>query len=114
MADKKMTVTLPFPLVSRPNGVEFQRYHEGSRVLVDSRIVPHLRLFEGADGQASLVLDGRFGVDGTEDEIRKWVCFVAHAMAVAAGYSCFGEQSAPMNPFKPGLSIGITATDTEG
>ncbi len=89
-------------------GTQFWVFHEGERVIHNNYRVPHLRFFRQDEGHGTLVLDGRFGIDGTEEEIKRWVGFVADAMAVAAGYSCFGEHSAKLNPFKPGKLVGIT------
>ena len=93
-------------------GVEFLVFEEGMRVYVEGRRVPHLAVFRSwqrQDGETmlTLVLDGRMSVEGSSEEVKRWIRFVADSMAVAAGYSCFGEHSAPVNPFKPGMAVSL-------
>lgn len=107
MSDEVLTFPKPYATT------QFQEWHEGMRVIHEERRVPHLRAFQTGPTMWSLVLDGRFGIDGTEEECKKWVWFVANAMAVAAGYSCFGEESGPINPFKPGRLVGIEMPEKE-
>jgi hypothetical protein len=42
-----------------------------------------------------------------DEWVRVMAGFLAHAMACAAGYSSFGENSQPMNPYA-GRMVGIT------
>jgi hypothetical protein len=68
---------------------------------VDGFQVPHITanpLAGPSDGLINLTLDHRFGITTDKEEIQKWMPFVAHAMAVASGYSCHGENSQIMNP----------------
>jgi hypothetical protein len=83
---------------------EWKITHDGYRV-------PYLSAIRHSgvnEGTVSLSLDERFLIDATDDEARKWIPFIANCMAVAAGYSCFGENSVKdPNPFKVGM-IGLS------
>lgn len=70
------------------------------RVVVDGYLVPHLSAITQADGQIALCLDRRFLLIAPREECDRWIWFVANAMAIGAGYSCFGENSVPMHPYK--------------
>ncbi len=74
------------------------------RLVVGGHLVPHIELntirINGADdGSYNMTLDGRLAIVCTQEELDKWAWFLASAMAVAAGYCCFGEGSKPMNLF---------------
>lgn len=67
--------------------------------------VPNLSAipFEAEDGtdMVNLCLDERFLIEATKYEAQKWIPFIANCMAVAAGYSAFGENSRHNpNPFQ--------------
>ena len=48
-----------------------------------------------------LLIDNRLGFETfTEEEIKKLIGVLANCMAVAAGYSCHGENCTPLNPHK--------------
>lgn len=55
------------------------------------------------DGLINLIVDHRFAVTCTEEELEKWAPILANAMAVSAGYSCHGENCEPLNRFKTKL-----------
>jgi|SRR4051812_6093245 hypothetical protein len=76
---------------------------EEHRLTVLDYRVPYITAYPLNGGMVRLVLDERFAIEGTDDEVRKWVPFLANAMAVAAGFSCHGEPSGPVNPFKTRL-----------
>lgn len=73
-------------------------------------VIPQLRILrkKGAqDGIATVLLDNRFMIDVSEDQLDPWLWIVANAMAIGAGYSCHGENSIKdPNPFKTKL-IGL-------
>jgi hypothetical protein len=76
-------------------------------VTIDGYQVPYLKLHKHG-AVWTVVLDDRFLIDGTEEEVAKWVRFMADAMAVSAGLSCFGANCQPINKFKVkvfGLSL---------
>lgn len=83
-----------------PYGVEFfgPVLRDSHDVLVDGRRVPYLTLHQEGDVWW-LTLDNRFGISGTDAEVRKWARFLADAMAIAAGYSSFGTDQRRLNPF---------------
>ena len=69
------------------------------KISVDGYLVPVVRGRKNPDGSWSLLLDDRFAIDVKENEIQDWMWFLSNAMAVSAGYSCFGENCKPINPF---------------
>lgn len=78
---------------------------EYSYVRIDGYRVPYIKIVKGTgptDGKLEVHLDDRFVYifdDPGETDIM--LHLVANAMAVAAGYSCFGENSVKdPNPFK--------------
>lgn len=85
------------------------------RVVVDGRAIPYLSAAPSADGTTiTLSLDHRFIIEGTAEEVAKWVHFMANAMAVAAGYSylgaekkheIFAPQMVGLAPSKPALHL---------
>lgn len=76
------------------------------RVTLNGYRVPYLRAVR-VNGTISLELDERIGCDIPDDErTMPIIDFIANAMAVAAGYTCFGENSQLSNEFKRRL-IGI-------
>lgn len=86
----------------RAYGVEFiGPFVPEHRVVCDGFAVPYLTVHPREDGTVRLCLDGRFLIEATGEEARKWIWFIANAMAVSAGYSCFGDNSVKdPNPFQ--------------
>lgn len=83
-------------------------FTEEWRISIDGYRVPNITAIVREDGNIMLALDHRFLIEGTPEECAKWLWFVANAMAIGAGYSCFGENSVKdPNPFKVGM-MGIT------
>lgn len=85
-------------------GTEFiGPFHEMHKVAHDGYRVPHLAaqplVDESGNQLVALVLDERFMIEGTVGEVAKWIPFLANAMAVAAGYSCHGDNCRPLNPY---------------
>jgi hypothetical protein len=83
----------------------------GDTIVCDGHLVPYIKAHPSKE-RVSFVLDGRFGIDVPPSLADQFVAFVANAMAVAAGYSCHGENSVPANPFKTKL-MGITINSDE-
>ena len=79
-------------------------FAEEWRVTVDGYRVPHLSAIVKNDGSIMLLLDERFCIEGSREEISKWVWFVADAMAIGAGYSCLGENCRQVNPYQVQMS----------
>jgi hypothetical protein len=71
--------------------------------------VPHVQasLMEGEEKRWLLDLDRRFLLEADDEEVQRWMPFLAHAMAIAAGYSCHGEGCTPLNPF----AVRVTGLD---
>lgn len=72
---------------------------ERTEVIMGGHLVPYLNVIRPSEegGDWHVVLDDRFGLDCTEEELARWIPFVANAMAVAAGRSSHGENSYPIN-----------------
>lgn len=72
-----------------------------NKFTVGGYLIPHLAGQFTQDGETlSLVLDGRFGVDVPKEIADSVVWFIANALALGSGYSCFGENSQEFNRFK--------------
>lgn len=88
-----------------------------SHVVINGHLVPHLSITTiqssgPDDGMFNLHLDNRWVLSCTQEELDKWADFIANAMAVAGGYTCFGEGSKPRNPFHhPCREIAINPED---
>ena len=82
------------------------------RMTIDGYQIPYIKGHKKEDGNWILCLDGRYEIDTTEDEINRWLRWVANAMAIAAGYNSFGEHANLSNPFKRKL-IGLSTFDIE-
>lgn len=52
------------------------------------------------DGRWHFTLDERYGVDVPERDGTGVAMMIANALAIGAGFSCFGENSQPSNEFK--------------
>jgi hypothetical protein len=84
------------------------------QVTIDGFAVPNLvvRGVSAEDGVVTyhITLHNRFGYFVTgKEQIYTVLSLVANAMAIASGYSCFGENLRPMNEFNvmPLGSLGI-------
>jgi hypothetical protein len=97
-------------------------YHLGFPVYVEGYKVPYIevgRVIESLSNDGpdrwhfSITLDDRMGIDATDDELQKWMPFVAHAMAVAAGRTSHGANSNIRNPHGENLA-GIPTPTIEG
>jgi hypothetical protein len=82
------------------------------RVTVNGYRVPYISAVRH-DGLISLTLDERFGCDiADDDQATPIIDFIANAMAVAAGYSCFGENSQELNPYRRrSVALNLGAVD---
>lgn len=71
---------------------------------IEGFTLPHVTVKPGAAGGYDLTLDRRFGMHAeTLDEVRRWAWFLANAMAVAAGFTSFGENSSVRNDYGPSI-----------
>jgi hypothetical protein len=76
-------------------------FHQVWKVSLDGYRLPNVTAIPQENGNLALCLDERFLIEGTPEECAKWLWFVANAMAIGAGYSCFGENSVKEpNPFQ--------------
>ena len=73
--------------------VEYVGPFERWAVVVDGREVPLLTMRPYPGGRVALSLDGRFGLDLTVDEAERVIPFLAHAIAMAAGYASHPSAS---------------------
>jgi hypothetical protein len=98
-------------------GIEFIGPFEEWRVTNGGYRVPFLSAIPQTgpkDGMILLSLDRRYLIEGTADEVRKWIPFICNAMAIAAGFSYFGPDAKPYTPFgKLSKMMGITSVETE-
>ena len=64
--------------------------------------LPNVRLYkrDDTDQDWTFELDARFEVDVSTIEVLRWASILGNAMAISAGYSCFGENSNPSNLYK--------------
>lgn len=76
----------------------FQQY----KLTIDGYRIPYLTGLK-KDGRWYFTLDERFGVDVPERDGLGVAWLIANALAFGAGYSCFGENSQPLNIFKTRL-----------
>jgi hypothetical protein len=83
-------------------------FHEW-RIKCDGYGVPKLTGRADGKGMFHLSLDHRFGIEVPEQYAHQVVWLIANALAIGAGYSCFGENSRIANPFKVRMS-GISLT----
>ena len=76
------------------------------RVTLDGFRVPFVTATPTDDGRVDVFIDRRFAMEGSvsRDEFDRWLPILANAMAVAAGYSSFGENSGRSNPFQVRMS----------
>jgi hypothetical protein len=84
---------------------------------LDGFKVPYFTVQPTEDGKFWLTLDHRFGMHAavTAEELDNWLPILTHAMAIAAGYACFGENPPRLNLFncrmsslgsvRPGLTV---------
>lgn len=77
-------------------------YLEQFKVIIDNYKVPYIDVKILNNGKIDLILDDRFGLSEaiSREEFDRWMPILANAMAIAAGYSCHGENSTPINEFK--------------
>lgn len=79
------------------HGPFIPEYH----VSVGGYRVPGVTLQPRPDDKWDVIVDHRFGLWSTVsfEELDNWMPVVAHAMAIAAGYSSHGEHSQRVNPY---------------
>ena len=105
--------------VHKPSrGIEAVGPFEQYRIVVDGYQVPRLtgRL---TDGVWHFTFDNRFGCEVPEKHGCEVAWMIANAQAVGAGFSCFGENSQPLNEFKCrllglGVAPDIEAIEAQG
>lgn len=91
-------------------------FPESYVVTIDGFKVPFLAVIPVDDDRVEVVLDQRFGLDSSvdRDEFNRWAPLLANAMAIAAGYSCHGENCMPTNAFTVRLGcISLTPPKPE-
>jgi hypothetical protein len=93
--------------LAHPYGVQMigPVYRDPYDVVSGGYSVPHLTAMPLKDkpGHWVLTLDRRFSIECEDLEMRKWVWFVANAMALGAGYPCHGAKE-KFNPFRVRVS----------
>jgi hypothetical protein len=78
--------------------LEFRGPYESHDVVFKGRQVPFLRadLLDG--GRIDITLDRRFGLVLSTAEAERFIPFLAHAIAVASGYTCHPSGDQEPNP----------------
>lgn len=101
-----------FKVTNPQHGLQAIGPFEVNRLTIDGYEIPRL---SGAlrDGVWSFTLDNRFACDVPEIYGHGVAWMIANAMAIGAEYSCFGENSEPLNQFKRRLSRLNTVADID-
>lgn len=93
---------------SGPHTVEFVGpWQEHHALVVDGYKMPHVKIFpsKGAqDGMSMLLLDDRFMLEAPDEEIKRWASILFNAMAIGAGFSCYGLNSVVRNDYSAKLT----------
>jgi hypothetical protein len=96
-------------LLYPPYGTEFIGPLRGGyyHIVSNGYHVPYLVAYKRQDTDTdwTVILDGRMEWDVDDNELRRFVGLIANAMAIAAGYTHFGEGSSPYNRFSTGVSV---------
>lgn len=89
-----------------PSALDIVGPFEEYRVVWCGYHVPHIQAAPMKDGTYYVAVDNRFGIHKsvTREELENWMPILANAMAVAAGYSCHGENCRRINEYKVGMS----------
>ncbi len=74
-------------------------FEEEYLILVDGYQVPYITATPNGNGVWTIHFDQRFSMTIGGDNASEFLWFLANAMAVAGGYTCFGTGSIPANPF---------------
>lgn len=103
-----------FDYLAHPYGVKIiGPFVEEYKLTIKDFEVPHLKATSAGEGYWNLFISGGPSmIQCSDDELRKWIGFIADAMAVAAGYSSHGEHSGRVNPYKRRL-LGISSIETD-
>jgi hypothetical protein len=108
-----MSEIIKFPKREKPEDEMFNGPYDDPPYRLTSGGYDVPLLAAGIDGErVNLFLDRRFGIETTKEECARWIPFLANAMAIAAGYSCHGENSQSINPYKCRV-MQIGAVETE-
>jgi len=94
-----MSDVVEFPSPPEPPALlvgPFQSY----KVVVEGRVIPKLTGHPHEDGTVSLVLDGRFAGQFSEDDARSVAWLIANALAIGEGYPSMNAESKD-HPFAP-------------
>jgi hypothetical protein len=94
--------------------VEYVGPRQTTDVVLDGRRVPFLAAEMLRGGVISIVADGRFALDLTIEEAERVVPFLAHAIAIAMGYSCHpraDETANALTPFPRVSELPLTALE---
>lgn len=81
--------------------LEYLPPRQQNEITINGFAVPKIEAAEKNHGrECHILLDGRFGGVIPADQANLVLWLLAHAMAIGAGYSCHGEHSQLVNPFK--------------
>jgi hypothetical protein len=89
--------------------VEFVGPFDRWDLVVGGRVVPYLEGRPRNGGRILFLLDGRFGMEVDLAEAERWAPFLAHCIAVAAGYTAHptagDEGPRPRHPFPRSIAL---------
>lgn len=91
---------------------------EHNKVVIDGYTVPMLNGWH-KDGKWHFALDNSCSIEVPDELGHPVAWMIANALALGAGYSCFGEKSQPLNPFARrafylGIAPEIETMETQG
>jgi hypothetical protein len=103
---------IEFPKTEQKKSVEFiGPFVEKWKVAVEGFEIKKLSAIVMQNGNILLSLDNRFMVEGTPEEMEKWLWIVANALAIGEGYPWYGAQNKDV-PFAPKI-IGLSEAPNE-
>lgn len=105
------TTTRHLEIEKTPSGLISHGPFQQHKLTIDGYRIPYLTGLQKG-GRWYFTLDERFGVDVLERDGPGVAWLIANALAFGAGYSCFGENSQPLNMFRTRLNC-ITGAVSE-
>jgi hypothetical protein len=82
------------------------------KILIDGYKVPYISAKHLEIDKWELLLDDRYSLIATSDQIQNWMWWVANAMAISGGYTSFGENAEKTNMYKTKV-IGLSSDEFE-
>lgn len=89
------------PHLSPTSGVEYVGPFQHHDLVVDGRKVPFITVVPVDGGKVDIGLDRRIGIELTVAEAERFLPFLAHAIAIASGYTSHPDTDHEPNPSHP-------------